>query len=129
MSNASTDPIPRAEHDAAITQARAEGRTEGRAEARAEGETAGRTAAIDRVRAILTSAEAKGREPQALVFALDTEMAPDVAAKALAASPATAARPALDVRGKEPVANAAPDNRAAPTWDRSLKRAGAKLPA
>ena len=74
------DTVARADHDAAITAARteahAEGRTEGHAAGRTEGEAAGRTAAIDRVRAILTAPEAKGREPQALVFALDSDMTP-----------------------------------------------------
>ncbi len=127
MSNNDNNTIPRAEHDTALAQAR----TEARAEGRAEGEAAGRTAAIERVRSILTSPEAKGREPQALVFALDTDMAPDVAAKALGASPtAAAARPPLEARGNEPVPNgAAPDPKAdvAASWNRSLKRAGAKV--
>lgn len=121
MSNTNPDTIPRAEHDAAIAQARAE--------ARAEGETAGRTAAIERVRAILSSPEAKGREPQAMVFALDTDMAPPVAAKALAVSPVTNARPPLDARGNDPVPGAPAATKIERTWDRSLKRAGAKLPA
>ena len=117
------DMIARADHDAAIAAARTE--------ARAEGETAGRTAAIDRVRAILTGPEAKGREAQAMVFALDSDMTPEVAAKALSASPAAAARPALDARGNAPLPNAPADTKpdAAHAWDRSLRRAGAKLPA
>jgi hypothetical protein len=54
--------------------------------ARAEGYAA----AVDRIRAILTLPEARGREAVALIFALDTDMAPEVAAKALAASPVAA---------------------------------------
>ena len=81
------DMIARADHDAAIAAARTEARAEGHAAGRTEGETAGRTSAIDRVRAILTSPEAKGREPQALVFALDSDMTPEVAAKALSGKP------------------------------------------
>lgn len=118
MSN-TPDTIPRAEHDAAL------------AAARSEGQAQGRTAAIERVRAILTSPEAKGREGQAMVFALDCDMAPDIAAKALAASPAAApGRPPLDARPNAPVPGGAPanDTRDARTsWDRSLKRMGAKV--
>jgi signal peptide peptidase SppA len=113
------NPIARADHDTAVR------------EARAQGEAAGRTTAIERVRAILNCPEAKGREAQAQVFALDTDMAPDVAAKALAAAPAAKATPALDVRGAAPLAagaaSAADDSKA--RWDRSLKRAGATMPA
>ena len=88
--------------------------------------------AIERVRAILTSAEAKGREAQALVFALDSDMSPEVAAKALSASPAKPAVPSLAERGSPPVEGGpatapAADTKAA--WDRSLKRAGARLSA
>jgi len=118
MSNTPADTIPRAEHDAAL------------AAARAEGERQGRTATAERIRAILTHAEAKGREGQAMVFAFDTDMAPEVAAKALAASPV--ARPALEARHNPPVPGGGPvnDPRDTPkSWDRSLKRAGAKLNA
>jgi signal peptide peptidase SppA len=83
--------IARADHDAALAAARNEGR--------AEGEAAGRTQAITRVRTILTCPEAEGRAAQALVFALDSEMSPEVAAKALAASPTTKAVPTLGERG------------------------------
>jgi len=87
------------------------------------------------VSAILSSPEAKGREAQALVFALDTDMAPDVAAKALAASPVAQARPPLEQRPNPPVPGGhAPTGRPsradnASAWDRSLARAGAKLPS
>jgi signal peptide peptidase SppA len=116
-----TDMIARADHDTAI------------ASARAEGETAGRTQAVARIRAILTSPEAEGRSAQALVFALDTDMTPEIAAKALGASPAvTAGVPPLETRsnpaqiGTVPPKNPHADLGA--SWDRSLKRAGAKLP-
>jgi signal peptide peptidase SppA len=126
MSTAQTpEMIARADHDAALAAARSE--------ARAEGEAAGRTQAIARVRTILTSPEAEGREAQARVFALDSDMSPEVAAKALAASPTGKAVPALAERGNtEPLAGGTPPNRkidASVSWDRSLKRAGAKLPA
>ena len=123
--------VTRADHDAAITAARTAAHAEGHAAGRTEGEAAGRTAAVDRVRAILTAPEAKGREPQALVFALDSDMTPEVAAKALAASPAVNARPPLAARGSDPLPGGATDTKVdgKPAWDRSLKRAGAKLPA
>ena len=124
MSNqAQPDVIARADHDAAIAAARTEART--------EGEAAGRTAAITRVRAILTAPEAKGREAQALVFALDSDMTPEVAVKALSASPAATARPSLDARGNAPLPGGAPPDPKVDTarsWDRALKRAGANLP-
>lgn len=134
MTNQSTDMIARADHDTAITAARtaahAEGLAQGRTEGRTEGEAAGRTSAVDRVRTILTCAEAKGREPQALVFALDSDMTPEVAAKVLSASPAGNARPPLDARGSAPLPGGAPPDARVETksaWDRSLKRAGAKV--
>jgi len=123
MSNTPTDTVPRAEHDQAV------------AAARTEGEAKGRSAAIERVRAILNCAEAKDRGPMALVFALDTDMSPEVAAKALAASPAAApTRPTLENRNNPPVPGMAgagaenPRADAATSWNRSLRRAGAKLP-
>jgi hypothetical protein len=86
--------IARADHDAALAAARSE--------ARAEGEAAGRTQAIARVRTILTCPDAEGRAAQAMVFALDSDMSPEVAAKALAASPAAPKVPALAERGSQP---------------------------
>jgi hypothetical protein len=85
------------------------------------------------VRTILTSPEAEGREAQARVFALDSDMSPEVAAMALAASPTGKAVPALSERGNPaPLAGTTPPNTKvdlSASWDRSLKRAGAKLPA
>jgi len=119
MSNPET--ILRADHETAVTAARNEGVTQGRA------------AAVERVRGILTSAEAKGREPQALVFALDSDMSVEVAIKALAASPVAASSapktPALADRQIAPVPNA-PGSEQQDTrgmWNRSLKRAGANV--
>jgi hypothetical protein len=83
--------IARADHDAALAAARSE--------ARAEGEAVGRTQAIARVRTILTCPQAEGRAAQALVFALDSDMSPEVAAKALAASPTNKTAPTLGERG------------------------------
>jgi signal peptide peptidase SppA len=121
--------IARADHDAAVAAARTEGQTAGRT----EGEASGRTQAVTRIRAILTCAEAEGRQAQALVFALDSDMSPEVAVKALAASPAaTKSAPALGQRENPAhVPGGQGQTRPDPSqaWDRSLKRAGAKLPA
>jgi signal peptide peptidase SppA len=58
-----------------------------RTEAHAAGVTAGKAEATARIAAILTSPEAEGREAQALVLALETEMTAEDAAKVLTASP------------------------------------------
>jgi len=94
--------IARADHEAAVAAARTEGHTAGHTAGRTEGEAAGRAQALARVQTILTCPEAEGRSAQAMVFALESDIAPEVAAKALAASPtvATAAAvPALAARG------------------------------
>ena len=134
--NAVPEMIARADHDTAVAAARkagvAEGLSLGEASGFAAGESTGKAEAVGRIRAILTCEQAKGREPQALVFALDSDMTAEVAAKALAASPAgKAAVPPLDARTNPPVPGSEPpnpsvDNRA--SWDRSLKKAGANLP-
>jgi signal peptide peptidase SppA len=61
---------------------------------RAEGEKAGRAAERTRIAAILGHPEAKGREEQAQVLALETEMAPEEAAKVLAKAPKAEAKAA-----------------------------------
>lgn len=58
-----------------------------RTEARAEGIATGKAEATARIQAILTAPEAEGRDAQALVLALETEMTAADAAKVLAASP------------------------------------------
>ena len=58
-----------------------------RAEAHAAGVAAGKAEATARIAAILTSPEAEGREAQARVLALETELSVADAAKVLAASP------------------------------------------
>jgi ClpP class serine protease len=70
-----TATISQADHEAAVEAARIEGKKVGVAEATA------------RIRSILASAEAGGREAQALVLALDTEMSAGDAVRVLAASP------------------------------------------
>jgi capsid assembly protease len=98
-------------HTAATEAARAEGRKAGEAAGAAQGAKI----ATERIRAILTCPETAGRMPLAIVFALDTEMTPEAAAKALKVShaePATLAPtggpPPLAQRGQPPLAGAQP---------------------
>jgi signal peptide peptidase SppA len=58
-----------------------------RTEARTAGVTAGKVEATSRIKSILTAPEAEGREAQALVLALETEMTAVDAAKVMTASP------------------------------------------
>ena len=58
-----------------------------RTEAHTAGVTAGKAEATARIKSILTAAEAEGREAQALVLALETEMTAVDAAKVMTASP------------------------------------------
>ena len=58
-----------------------------RTDAHAAGVTAGKVEATARIKAILTAPETDGREAQALVLALETEMTAVDASKVLAASP------------------------------------------
>jgi len=62
-----------------------------RTEAHAAGVIAGKAEATSRITSILTAPEAEGREAQAMVLALDTEMSAADAAKVLAASPKASA--------------------------------------
>jgi hypothetical protein len=58
-----------------------------RTEAHTAGVTAGKAEATSRIKSILTAPEAEGREAQALVLALETEMTAVDAAKVMTASP------------------------------------------
>ncbi len=58
-----------------------------RTEAHAAGVAAGKAEAAARIKSILTAPETEGREAQALVLALETEMTAEDAAKVLKASP------------------------------------------
>jgi len=104
-----------AEFDAARTEAHASGHAAGKAEGTAEG----RAAALADVAAITGGEEAKGREAQALVFALEG-VPPAAASKALAASPKAAGGLAARARA-EPIppvgALAQGEGRAAPQID------------
>ncbi|WP_201829590.1 S49 family peptidase [Microvirga zambiensis] len=81
---------------AALDTARAEGRTEGEKAGREAGVKEGATAERTRVKAILGSDEAKGREDLASHYAFDTDDAPEKAIAAMAKAPKT------DAKGKEP---------------------------
>lgn len=83
MSKTTEAAAPQAEN-AGITEAQMSAAVE---KARADGEAAGKVAATARIKSILTSEEAKGREAQAMVLALDTEMSAEDAAKVLAVAP------------------------------------------
>ncbi|WP_223428841.1 S49 family peptidase [Tateyamaria pelophila] len=58
-----------------------------RSDAHAAGVTAGKAEATSRIKSILTAPDAEGREAQALVLALETEMTAVDAAKVMTASP------------------------------------------
>jgi hypothetical protein len=58
-----------------------------RTDAHAAGVAAGKAEATARIKSILTAPETEGREAQALVLALETEMTAEDAAKVLTASP------------------------------------------
>jgi len=86
--------IPRGSTMAATTEAVSENDTaiiKAKAEAFEAGKREGASAERQRMSAILNHDTAIGREAQAKALALDTDLAPDVAAKVLAASPISAA--------------------------------------
>ena len=72
-----------------------------RTEAHAAGVIAGKAEATDRIRSILTAPETEGREAQALVLALETEMKATDAAKVLAASPKAEMAPSIADRAAQ----------------------------
>ena len=78
-----TEAAPQAEN-AGITDAEMNAAVDN---ARAEGATAGAAEATARIKSILTCEEAKGREAQAMVLALEMQMSAEDASKVLAASP------------------------------------------
>jgi signal peptide peptidase SppA len=86
---------------AALDTARAEGRTEGEKAGREAGMTEGATAERARVKAILGSEEAKGREDLASHYAFDTDDAPEKAIAAMAKAPKADAK-TKEPKGKEP---------------------------
>ena len=106
-----------------------------RTEAHAAGVIAGKAEATDRIRSILTAPETEGREAQALVLALETEMKATDAAKVLAASPKAEMAPSIADRaaqeaelGAEPPADHR--NRAdhhAAGWAKAITQANARF--
>lgn len=76
----------------ALDKARADGFEAGKIDGRLEGEKTGAKAERERIGAILNHAEAKGRESQAIVMALETDMSAEQAGKLLAASPKASAK-------------------------------------
>jgi capsid assembly protease len=108
-----TETIAMEAHTAAIEAARADGRKAGEA----AGAVQGAKIATERIRAILTCPETAGRMPLAIVFALDTEMTPEAAVKALKVSLADVSGtaqtggpppPPLAQRGQPPLPAAQP---------------------
>jgi len=77
-----------------------------RAEGKAEGLKEGAAAASARIKAILGSEEAKGREAQAQAIAFATDMCPEAAAAVLAAGPQASAAQAFFERQANNPANA-----------------------
>ena len=106
-----------------------------RTEAHEAGVTAGKLEATARIKSILTAPETEGREAQALVLALETEMTAADAAKVLAASPKAEMAPSIADRaaqeaelGAEPPADHR--NRAdhhAAGWAKAITQANARF--
>ena len=125
-----TDAAPQAEN-AGITEAQMNAAVD---TARAEGVTAGKAEATTRIKSILTSEEAKGREAQAMVLALDTEMSAADASKVLAASPkvsqagSIADRAAAEAEfGSDAAGKASAAEKAASIWGNAVKGANASI--
>ena len=82
VTGSTEETVPLDEHEAAVAAARAEGAQ----------------AATDRIRAILNLEEAAGREAQAQVIALDTDVTPEAATALLAASAKGESIPSIEDR-------------------------------
>jgi capsid assembly protease len=89
-----TEAGPQAEN-AGITEAAMSAAVEA---ARVEGFAAGKAEASARIKSILTCEEAKGRQAQAMVLALDMQMSAEDASKVLAASPKASAVASIEDR-------------------------------
>ena len=121
-----------------LASAKVEGINLGKAEAeaaKAEGVCVGRAEATARIKAIVTAAEAEGREAQALVLALDTAMVAEDATKVLAASPKTPHASSIAERaGQEaelgaetPAARYGTAERVAAGWSKAITQANARF--
>ena len=98
--------ITQAQHDAAVSGARAEGQTAGHAAGHAEGLAAGRVegAQVERTRisGILTHAEAAGRTSLAQHLAFNSDMSVEAAGSILAAGAKTDSKPGSRLDGNVP---------------------------
>lgn len=106
-----------------------------RTEAHAAGVTAGKAEATARIKAILTAPETDGREAQALVLALETEMTAADAAKVLAASPkanmsasiADRAAQETELGAETPADHRNRSERSAAGWAKAITQANARF--
>jgi signal peptide peptidase SppA len=107
-----------------------------RAGAHAEGVATGKAEATARIKSILTAPETDGREAQALVLALETEMTVEDAAKVLAASPkaetgpvSIAERSALEseLGAETPAEQNTRAERSAAGWSKAITQANARF--
>jgi signal peptide peptidase SppA len=106
-----------------------------RTDAHAAGVIAGKTEATDRIRSILSAPETEGREAQALVLALETEMTAADAAKVLAASPkaspsasiADRAAQETELGAETPADHRNRSERSAAGWAKAITQANARF--
>lgn len=106
-----------------------------RTEAHAAGVIAGKAEATARIKSILTAPETEGREAQALVLALETEMTAADAAKVLAASPkasmsasiADRAAQETELGAEAPADHRNRSERSAAGWAKAITQANARF--
>ena len=106
-----------------------------RTEAHTAGVATGKAEATARIKAILTAPDAEGREAQALVLALETEMTAADAAKVLAASPkvttsasiADRAAQETELGAETPVDHQNRAERSAAGWAKAITHANARF--
>lgn len=106
-----------------------------RTEAHAAGVIAGKAEATARIKSILTAPETDGREAQALVLALETEMTAADAAKVLAASPkanmsasiADRAAQETELGAETPADHRNRSERSATGWAKAITQANARF--
>jgi capsid assembly protease len=102
------DGVPKAEHDAAVAKAKADGITEGEAKGKQAGKVEGAADAYSRITTVLASDKVKGKEPYAVNLACKapTMSADDVISLCEGIPAAAAARPTLAERAEATGANA-----------------------
>lgn len=96
-------------HKLGHAEGKAEGFKEGHEAGLAEGSKSGASAERERIRSIMTHAEAQGRESTAQHFALNTDMSVDAAVGALAGVPKSAAVASIGARSANTINTAAVD--------------------